>query len=307
MGGDHRPTVAFGPKRRALQQISRDILAATFPTQPFDFLTKGKGVDAAILHLKKLIEEHNAEYVVTIDIKDCFGSAIKEKVAPLLPLPRRVVNNVLLIQDEVAVIGHPGHRVEGDPLGESSPSRTIYVEADEAARRGLPQGSSASGLIMYGAVLGPLLGTLSFADRLVLYGDDLAVAVRDKTEAEAVLKTLRSLLEASPVGPLLIGRHAMRHVKEGVDFLSYRITRKPWYLGGHLHVRPSTLSYKRVEERAAHRYLECGGGPEGRKQVLLYVKRWIAALRLWKPNRFSRRYLWLTLMSGAWHAGQPKK
>ena len=264
MGGGYRHVLAFGWRRRALQQICCDILAVTFPVQPFDFLAKGKGVDAATEHLKNLIEEYNAEFVVTIDIKDCFGSATKEKVAQLLPPPSWAVNNVLLIQDGVTVVAHPDWGDGKDGLsGYSSPPLPLVVQADDAARRGIPRVLRPPVLSCTGRRSDPCSVQLSSRIDLSSTGTILAVPVSDETEAEAVLKTLRSLLETSPVGPLLIGREVKPHITQGVDFLSYRIVKKAWYVGGHLHICPSAKGYKRVQERAARRFLEVGGGPEG--------------------------------------------
>jgi len=60
---------------------------------------------------------------------------------------------------------------------------------------------------------------MSFADRIVLCGDDLAVPVKDQLEGEVVLETLQSLYAASPVGPLTIGRHSVFSIHHGVDFV----------------------------------------------------------------------------------------
>ena len=180
--GGNRPVVAFGKKRRALQVGCRHTLSAKYSAAPFDFSAKGKGgVSAAIRQLHKLITEGGYEYVVTIDVKDCFGSAKKKKVEELLPLPKQVVNNVLLIQDEVNVVVKSAKT--GNVMGlyslNTSPTMT-NLQAMEAARRGVSQGSSVSGMIMYWAVIGPLLSALPFANRIVLVGDDQAIPVKDK-------------------------------------------------------------------------------------------------------------------------------
>ena len=266
-----------------------------------DNSTRGKGgVKAATIFLHKLIKECGYQYVVTVDIKDCFGSAIKKKVGELLPLPEKVVNNVLLVQDDVKVVVKPN---QGKWTGLLYPNQLpviTTIATDAAARRGVPQGSSASGIIMYRVVLGPLLGTLPFADRIVLVGDDLAVPVKDMLEGEAVLKALKSLYAASPVGLLTIGRHSLGHVKDGFDFASYHTRLKPkwkavldgvieWYL----HSRPTLRAYEKSEHKAAKKYHDAGGGLPGWKQVILYKKRWIASFPLWKPNYLSKLYLWL--------------
>jgi hypothetical protein len=305
----YRQLVSFQCKRRALQLMCADILSVAYPAAPFDFSARGKGgVKAATLVLHKLIEEGGYQYVVTADIKDCFASAITKKVGELLPLPEKVVNNVLLIQDDVTVVVKPD---QGKWTGLLFPNHLPAVAAIatyEAARRGVPQGSSASGIIMYRAVLGRLLSTLPFADRIVLVGDDVAIPVKDEPEGEAVLEALKSLYASSPVGLLTIGRSSISHIKHGFDFVSYRTTLKQrwkvnpdglteWYL----HVRPTLRAYEKFEAKAIRVFHAHGGGLPGWKQLILYMKRWMASFPLWKPTYLSKCYLWFQLQAGSWH------
>jgi hypothetical protein len=247
--GGYRQLVSFRWKRRALQIMCADILSVAYPAAPFDYSARGKGgVGAATAFLHKLIIEGDCQYVVTVDIRDCFGSAIKKKVGELLPLPKKVVNNVLLVQDDV----------------------TVVVKPDK----------------------GKWTGCL----------------LPNQLEGEAVLKTLKSLYAASPVGLLAIGRHRITHIKDGYDFVSYntKLKRKwkvaldqatEWYL----HVRPTLRAYEKFEHKAAKKFHEAGGGLAGWKQVFLYMKRWMPSFPMWKPNYLSKLYLWCTLQAGSWH------
>lgn len=299
--GSFRVVCSFGPKRSAIHTMCGDILKVAYPLQPFDFIARGRGVEAAQHHLDYLIEKENAQYVVTIDINDCFGSAIKKKVVQLLPLPSKVAEQVLIVDDAKVVV---------NPTMDMGSGNTCTIpntmELDSAARRGLPQGSSVSGLIMYRAVLGPLLGALPFADRLVQHGDDFAVPAKTMPEAEAILETLKSTLSTSPVGPLTISHH-VKSLNQGVDFLGYRTIRKSKVFGGHLHKQPSPRSYRRVAQRASQRYVASGGGAESLKCVSMYSKRWRASYRLWKSTAQSRGYLWVTLITACLHSSKSKK
>jgi hypothetical protein len=289
-----------------------------FKPGDLDFLAKGKGgVPAAIKHLHNLIKKGGYDYVVTADVRNYFGSAIKKKVGELLPLPEKVVNNVLVIQDDVKVVVKPGQadNAKGQQLSTHYPPTSLQI--DEAVRRGVPQGSSASGIIMYWAVLRPLLSALSFADRIVQVGDDLAIPVKDMSEAAAVLLALKSLYATSPVGLLTIGRSETRHIKAGFDFAGYRTTLKRKWVNvvdqttgvvieqpgpeWHLKSNPSPKSFRKMERTAAKKYLEAGGGIPGWKQVFLYVKRWLAAFSLWKPTYEAKVNIWLELRAGTWH------
>jgi hypothetical protein len=287
-----RPIFSFGWRRRAPAQICFDILDQLLPKYAFDYLDKGKGgVDEAVLRLRRLIDSGSYHFVVVVDIKNCFGSVDKERVAKLLPLPATVVRHVLLLGDEAKVVVKPPKGDTGTTPG--SPG----MEADEAARRGLPQGCSTSGMIVRRAVLGPMLAALPFADRLVLFQDEVAVVVKDMAEAEVVLGTLRSMLSAGPGGPLPIGRCQVRHVEQGFDFLGYYTRRKPVVWGGELHSHPSARAYRKAEAMAAQRYSKAGQGWAGVMAVGRYFGRWRASFRLWKPNRLSRIYQWLEFLA----------
>ena len=153
---------------------------------------------------------------------------------------------------------------------------------------------------------GPLLGAQSFSDRIVLFGDDFAVPVKDKLEGEAVIKALEATFASTPVGLLHIGRKEVRNIRHGVDFLSYRIIRKPKIWGGHLHVRPSPKAYKRFYQRAFEKYCLAGGGTHGCARALLYMRRWLKSFPLWQPTRLSKLYLRLELGSCSWFKHSPK-
>jgi hypothetical protein len=287
--GGYRPVISFGLKRRTAQRVCSDLLKCLFPLQDFDFLARGRGQELAVLRLKQFIEKENSQYIVIVDIKDCFGSPNKEKLRTLLRLPSWVVNHSLLIGNEVAISPHPSVK--------EIPSISIaeHVKENGAARRGIPQGSSASPVVMYRAVLGPLLATLSFSSRVFSFGDDIAVPAKDLKTAEAYLKTLTSVLLTSPVGPLAIGRHKITTLAQGADYLGYRISRKPQFYGGYIHLRPSPRSFARLEQGAMARFLNAGKGDTGAQEVQTYVGHWMSAFGLWVPNQTSKELIGLSL------------
>ena len=102
--GKHRVVVDFGWKRRSLIDMATCVLDAILPRFDFDFLDAGAGgYDGAMVHLRERIVGEGHSYVVTMDIKECFRSATKEKVVNLLPFPAKVARNVLLMGKGVAV------------------------------------------------------------------------------------------------------------------------------------------------------------------------------------------------------------
>ena len=91
-----RPVCAFGPKRRALQTLAADILVAKFGIDDFNYLSKGRGADAASDRIVSLIEAGNHFFVVA-DIKDFYRSVQQKSVEGVTGLPKGVVTNSVLI------------------------------------------------------------------------------------------------------------------------------------------------------------------------------------------------------------------
>ena len=178
--------------------------------------------------------------------------------------------------------------------------------ADTAARKGLPQGSLGSSLIMSRAVLAPLLNATSFADRLVLYGDDIAVAAKSEADAEDTKLALDSMLENSPVGPLTIGRHAIRHKAQRINFGKYGIKQDSWNPQSPMKACPSARSFDRFSERAEAKYL-CGPEEDADDRVDMYRDVWPKSFPLWKPTEAALELLWLTTIEASQNAERSQK
>jgi hypothetical protein len=293
--GTYRVVVDFGWKRRSLVDMAVCVLDAVLPRFHFDFLDAGAGgYNGATLHLQEKIASKGHNYIVTVDIKECFRSATKEKVVNLLPFPAKVARNVILIGKGVEVKVKLPEGTANDSLS----GITAISEANEAARQGLPQGSPASGLIMRRAVLGPVLAQQSFAHDLALYQDEVAVAVETLAEAGATLETLKSIFSTSPAGPLTIGQQRVKHISKGFAFLAYYMSRTKL---GKLHIKPRLRAFARAEDRAIARYLGAGAGHAGLKALVLYLRRWRRSFPLWNANWWGKWYQWLELFAGTWH------
>ena len=170
----------------------------------------------------------------------------------------------------------------------------------------LPQGGLASNLIMSRAVLDPLLNAMPFVNRLVVYGDDIAVAANSEAEAKDAENVLRSALENTPFGPLAIGRYKIRHRSERINFAKYGLKQDPWNPDGPMEACPSARSFERFGERAEGRYLD-GPAETGKGRVSRYRKAWPKAFPLWKPNDYSRGLLWQTAYEARQNAERSQK
>src|SRR6266536_1628779 len=92
--GKFRPTLDFGIENRALQYLVLSVLYAIAELHPRQFATRG-GVPAAIAHVAKAIKAGNLR-AREIDIKDFYQSFDGTKLVDLIPLPKRVIERVLL-------------------------------------------------------------------------------------------------------------------------------------------------------------------------------------------------------------------
>jgi hypothetical protein len=299
--GELRSVLCFGWQRRALQKLCGDILKVLLPAYSFDFMEKGNGgPDGAAKYLGAIIKEGQYDFVVTADIKNCFRSVNKAGIAQLLsPLPTPVTNNVLLIMDDIT-LGKETYDL-GDLLTQ------FFLEADTAARQGIPQGSSASNLIMSRAVLGPLLNATPFAGRVLLHGDDIAVPAKTEEEAEAIYQTLRSELENNgPAGPLTIGFHKIWCVDKYVNFCKYKLRRTSKVFGAEIRYCPSTRSFHRYERNVVKIYLQAPNGEE-KQHVAQYSEAWKKAFgALWQPNELGEDMLAVTTINAMSHAWKIK-
>jgi hypothetical protein len=304
-GDRPRWVLDFGQLRRAGQIICADLLDVLLPVYEFDYLAKGKGADRATLRLKEIIETGKYEWVGVFDLTAAFGTVNKEKLAALLPLPAPVVNNVLLVKDDVVV--ELAKEVIASLVNLSlSTSTLIHSSADTVARKGLPQGGLASNLIMSRAVLCPLLNATPFVDRLVLYGDDTAVAAKSEAEAKDAECVLRSALENTPFGPLTIGRYTIRHRSQRNNFAKYGLRQDPWNPDGPMEACPSARSFERFGKRAEGKCLD-GPMETAKGRVSRYRKAWPKAFPLWKPTEHSLGLLWQTAFEARQNAERRRK
>lgn len=206
---------------------------------------------------------------------------------------------MLLVQDDVEV-WPAKQEVTGEPdnLFPSKLNSSQPTPADTGARKGLPTGSKTSTMILSRSILCPLIDASPYRDRAVLHGDDVAIAAKGEEEAKDTLHNLRSIFENSPVGPLTVGRHAIRHITERINFAKYGLRQDSYRPGSALEACPSARSYDRFLARAEEKYLDKrastptrnAGTPKGR--VSTYRKRWPKAFPLWSPTKESLGLLW---------------
>jgi hypothetical protein len=268
-----RPLCSFGPKRRAAQRLCRDIMIAAGMLLDYDFTVAGKGAPKACQQIAKLAEENAYGYVIVADIKDCFPSL--EPVGQGLILPDEVIRNAVLIASDVRVITLPQYHGQ------------IIQELEQAVRRGLPQGSSASGIIA-SWLLGRMLGTLNVPSRVVLYGDDIAIASKTLSEAKGIKKALFEAAKNNASGSLALKLNKIFNIEDGVTFVMYKIRRKCSYSHAWYHYSPAQKCFDRLKDKLERDFIQNGASVNINNPI---VARWLNAFPLWLNHEGKLPYL----------------
>jgi hypothetical protein len=289
-GDGWRPMCKFGPKRRALQTLVGDVIITKCELDPTNFLRKGGGADRASLQIKALIEA-GYEHFNLIDIKDYYRSVQHQEIIKALQLPKGVYENCVLI-------GPKAHIHALDLYAHIDP-----LAFEEAVRQGLPQGSRVANIIA-GLLLGPVLRSLTSADRIVVHGDDAAIAACSMTEAKAFHIALPEIFKSHPAGPFCLKRCEVGNVWEGFNFLKYKHRRDS--ITHEVRFRPATKSYAKFKNRVIS-IAQQEGPATAEAKVELYSKNWSDSFLLWNRNEISDILLWCTAFEATKEGLKAKK
>jgi hypothetical protein len=287
---DYRTTVDFGIENRALQYLLLLPLRELMPLRPNQY--GNRGTHAAIAQVKKLM---SSGYVwgIEIDIKDCFPNFDGEKVASLLPLPKKVSERVLIGQHLNLI---PSHSLisqigceDGDDWGPLV--NDVLVEA----RLGIPQGSATSSFLAE-ALLSSTLDLVPSIGEVLSYLDNILLLAKSKEEVVSMSKALRSALLAHPAGPLkpkppllndLHGQH--------FEFLGHRFA----ITNGLVRIAPTELHENRFKNRVTAKLIhlkKANMTPAARaaaiERLRRYVIHWTNAFKLSDEIEKIRAY-WL--------------
>jgi len=156
---------------KATHYMIADALYAQMEIPPFIFDLRGRGRNKAVLGLFEKLNAGFNSYRV-FDVKDCFQN-VNPEVIHKLPLPRRIIENALIIENlSLQRVAKQNATEPGDIL-----SDTPAIESIESGPAGLMQGSPASNVI-----LAWLLREAPCPDSedwlLFVYADDLIVVAR---------------------------------------------------------------------------------------------------------------------------------
>jgi hypothetical protein len=246
---EFRQTMAFGIENRALQYLVLLVLRELVELHPSQYQTNPygpRGTHPAIERVKKALSEGYV-WAIEYDITDCYPSFNGKELWKFLPLPKKVIEAVLLCEH----LNLKG----GYSLSHSSDSVSCEKD-DEAgadllnnhlvkARRGISQGSAASPFIAE-AVLSTTLYQIPKIGVVVAYADNILLLAKSKGDVVSMSKCLGSALEAHPVGPLY---SKMKCFDPGqpIEFLGHKLTAK----NGLVQIEPDDDNLEKFTNRVA--------------------------------------------------------
>ena len=224
---------------------------------------QGRNAQQAVARVQARVQEGKA-WVLETDVASFFDTVVRRRL--LSKLATRIADGSFLRL--VGAVVRSG--VLGKATGE-----------DEV---GIPQGSPLSPLLanIYLAEFDREVGTRW---ELTRYSDDLVVQCRTREEAERARAEVEAALEREGLS-MKPEKTRVVSMREGVDFLGYRIT-----LGG---VGPSEKSVRRFQEKVRARTLRHETRPPAEvvKRVMPVIRGWTSYFRLTKPSRLWQLGRW---------------
>jgi hypothetical protein len=237
-----RPTLDFGIENRALQHLVLSVLYAIAELHPRQFATRG-GVPVAIAHVMDAMKDGYV-HIREIDIKDFYASFDRNKLVELVPVQKRVIDNVLLSEHLNIVPSALHHILSCFGPADSDQKELARLEKYLAdARRGIPQGSAASPLLAE-MLLAPLLFQVPAGIEVVAYADNILVMAKTASDADAMTDSLRLALKKHPAGQLW-PKVTSFPAGGPIEFLGHRLTA----LGDKVHVQPTPQNREKFERK----------------------------------------------------------
>ncbi len=212
--GDLRAICRFGIEHRATQDLVVRAMAAHF--KPREFQYSGKGIQSAIAKAKEFIASGHV-YGARLDIGDFFGSFDLEKLAPVLPLPKEVVEHAVIGQHLKLAVSNKGHGHQ--PLSLAAP---LQVHLLCIARRGIPTGAASSAIIAL-FIVSLLAWSPSATTKLINWADDFLLLALTSEDLEMEIAKLVSAVAELPGGHFKLKLLQKGPLSKGIRFLGHDI------------------------------------------------------------------------------------
>ena len=244
---DVRQTMAFGIEHRALQHLVLLVLRELVELHPSQYQTNPygpRGTHPAIERVKNALSEGYV-WAIEYDIKDCYPSFNGKELSNFLPLPKKVIEAVLLCEHLNLKGGYSLLQSSCSVSCEKDDEAGANLLNDHLAkvRRGISQGSAASPFVAE-ALLSSTLHQIPKIGVIVAYADNILLLAKSKGDVVSMAKCLGSALEAHPVGPLY-SKAKCFDPGQPIEFLGHKLTVK----NGVVRIEPDDQNLQKFTHR----------------------------------------------------------
>ncbi|WP_161958833.1 reverse transcriptase domain-containing protein [Ferruginivarius sediminum] len=260
----YRPIFRFDLRRTALQRLLAHAIHAEHDLHPGQHGVPGKGRNEAIRKAKDYIDA-GYSWVVSADVKNCFGSLDAHEVAHRLNLPHQFRHILLPPSGDHIVIPH-------DNEGKAGKKKEVVTGR-------LPQGSAASP-VAAAAMLAPVYGELPACIAALGYVDDIALFCQSYGDAVSAYNALRGALQGHQAGPLHLKYGYVRQAHDGFRFLGYWI----WSDVHGARARPTDAKLEDLDQKLIA--CDAGGGKDRRTVARDILRGWLSAFREWDLDEY---------------------
>ena len=265
--GNTRLLTLFGLKRSTEQRMVQLLLRRLHRPDPRQYaMQEGEdGRNGAARAVANAIRD-DARWFIGLDITDYFTSIDTRRLHNLIPLPRRVIDNVICppAMNDVRV------RYNG---------LVDVLRLAEASQSGVSQGSRTSPIVA-DIVIKHILDGLHLPATVINYADDFGVMARTKREVTAIAQSLIRALAHSPAGCLQLRNKVhgtARRVADGFEFLGYHFKSRR----GTVICQPADKNLVNFNSKTCTYILAAvAGNPKALQHLRRYMRSWWSAFPL---------------------------
>lgn len=283
---EFRAIMKFGIRNRALQYLVGACLKAQANFHPMQFAINC-GRQAAVKQAVQFMQD-GYNYVSEMDIANCFPSFDGEKLSKVLPLPKEVIEHVILSTHLNLYPIDIDNTVQS--WGSLEDMFIYYSEALTEAQRGIAQGSATSSVVAE-ILLSSVFAQLPNFGAVLSYADNFLLLTQSSAEAVSMRKALSSALQAHPAGPLNLKTPKIYKQGQAVEFLGYKITMGKT----KCHIEPThenLLRFKTKFKRKLRGFEWAAASEPPPKRVVgkfkAFVTGWSNAFALWPKSKQHR-------------------
>lgn len=271
--GEKRAITAPGPKTVAAQKTLVMALQVQGTANHYEFNCQGRGCTAALIEIKRLMIDEGLRWFVVFDLAEFFTS-VKPEHLEGFKLPEEVLKNVVYFNRYATLVQHNNGKTKWIFGGQCNP-----------ARRGIPQGAPASG-ILASALLGRELRHLNGELGIVTYVDDGVIGARTQPEANKVAHALEKRFAKLSGGPIHFKHISVCDAVRGFAFLGYWV--RSIEDEGEIGVRftPSYQAKNKFKHKLLRRLRKKGPQltwDDAMNELSEYRRNWMVQKPLWKP------------------------